>query len=122
MKADYIGVPFSDHQSLVVKLQFPAHFSKLLSPKSRPLFKANPAVVKDLEFQRRLRYQFDAWLQIRDNTGFMVWWEYVVKPGVKRLLLQRGKEMKKERRGRLNLLLIRQSYLVKKLHSGYHNK
>ena len=48
----------------------------------------------------------------------MDWWEDIIKPGTKKLLIERGKEMSKENRGRLNLLLIRQSYLVRKLHEG----
>ena len=45
-----------------------------------------------------------------------------MKPGMKKLLLQRGKELNKEKRGRLNLLLVRQAYLIGKLHGGSHQK
>ena len=38
------------------------------------------------------------------------------------LLIDRGKEMSKEKRGKLNLLLLQQSYLVRKIQSGHHNK
>ena len=46
----------------------------------------------------------------------------MVKPGIKKLLFERGKEMAKEKRGQLNLLLLQQSYLVRKIQSGQHNK
>ena len=46
----------------------------------------------------------------------------IVKPGVKRLLLQRGKELNKERSGQLNLLLLKQSYFVLKLQHGDRSK
>ena len=41
---------------------------------------------------------------------------------MKKLLIERGKEINKEKRGSLNLLLIRQAYLVKKLHAGSLDK
>ena len=47
----------------------------------------------------------------------MKWWEVVVKPGIKKLLVDRGREMTKEKQGVLNLLLIRQAYLVRKVQS-----
>ena len=46
----------------------------------------------------------------------------MVKPGIKKLLIERGKEMKQERMGALNLLMLRQSYLVRKLQSGEFEK
>ena len=48
----------------------------------------------------------------------MPWWELVVKPGLKQLLIQRGKEMNKEKSGYLNLLLLKQAYHVQKLQRG----
>ena len=45
-----------------------------------------------------------------------------MKPGMKKLLLERGREINQERSGALNLLHIRQSYLVLKLQSGEHHK
>ena len=46
----------------------------------------------------------------------------MVKPGVKKLLIERGREINQERTGTLNLLQIRQSYLVQKLQSGHQHK
>ena len=48
----------------------------------------------------------------------MIWWEKIVKPGVKHLLIKRGKEINKEKRGILNLLLVKQAYYVRKVQSG----
>ena len=45
-----------------------------------------------------------------------------MKPGLKKLLLERGKEITKAKRGELNLLLLQQSYLVRKIQSGYYNE
>ena len=121
-EAQYIGVSFLDHLALIVKFQVPDSFSKLLPPSSKPLFKANPVVVKDMIFKARLEEQFALWSEVKHGMEFMVWWEVIVKPGIKRLLLQRSKEINREKRGSLNLLLIRQSYLVKKLHEGYYER
>ena len=48
----------------------------------------------------------------------MLWWDLLVKPGIKKLLINRGKEIKHEKLGALNLLMLRQSYLVRKVQSG----
>ena len=45
-----------------------------------------------------------------------------VKPGVKKLLIQRGKELNKEKSGQLNLLLLKQAYFVLKLQNGDKNQ
>ena len=50
------------------------------------------------------------------------WWKLVVKPGVRRLGMVRGRQMLKDRRSELNLLLIRQAYLNKKVRLGSVNK
>ena len=45
----------------------------------------------------------------------MSWWEIIVKPGVKKIAMNRSKEINRERKGELNLLLLRQAYLIKKI-------
>ena len=44
-----------------------------------------------------------------------VLWELIVKPGVKKIAMDRSKEINKDKRGVLNLLLLRQAYLIKKI-------
>ena len=121
--AKYIGVAFSDHFSLIITIKVPDNFFRLSSPRCRPMFKAKPEVVMDKIFQSRLKEYFSSWIQIKDfGLDVVTWWEIVVKPGVKKLLIERGKEMNKETRGSLNLLLLRQSYLVRKLQGGHHHR
>ena len=48
----------------------------------------------------------------------MTWWQHLVKKGILQLARERKREMNKERRGLLNLLLIRQAYLASKLLNG----
>ena len=63
------------------------------------------------------------WSEIRSyNVDVLTWWEILVKPGIKKLLIERGKEINKAKRGELNLLLLQQSYLVKKIQSGQSNR
>ena len=73
--------------------------------------------MRDPVFKARLREQFLIWEEARTASEIptLAWWEGTVKPGVRNLLKWRGREMKKDKLGSLNLLLLRQSYLVKKL-------
>ena len=65
----------------------------------------------------------EEWQQIKlAGLDTIFWWETVVKPGIKKLLIERSQEMNKERIYELNLLLIRQAYLVRKLHNGDHHR
>ena len=120
IEASYVGVAFSDHLALIIKIKLPENMSKLISPKSRPLFKSKPIVIQDKTFQTRLKSNFVLWKEIRKSTNIniLAWWELVVKPGFKKLLIRRGQEINRERTGELNILLIRQSYLVRKLQLG----
>ena len=49
------------------------------------------------------------------ELGTLYWWEKLVKPGINKIALQRSKEINKARREELNLLLLRQLYLTRKL-------
>ena len=51
----------------------------------------------------------------------MVWWEMVVKPGIRKRGIKRSKELNMEKRESLNLLLLRQCYLTRKLQLGRTN-
>ena len=123
LEAKYVGVAFSDHLTLVVKIKLPQNMEKIVSPKSKPLFKAKPNVIQDETFKGRLKDNFHLWSQVRDaGLDILTWWELVVKPGIKKLLIERGREINFERAGELNLLQIRQAYLVKQLQSGNMNR
>ena len=105
--------------AFVITIKVSDHFSKLICPRSRPLFKAKPEVVTDPVFKKRLEENLSHWKQIREfGLDVLTWWELVVKPGVKKLLIERGKEMTKDRAGEINFLQLRQSYLVRKVQSG----
>ena len=64
------------------------------------------------------------WREVRENgLNSLTWWELIIKPGIQSLEIQRSKELNEEERGEMNLLLIQQAHLVKKLQkhqSDYH--
>ena len=43
------------------------------------------------------------------------WWEFIVKPGIRKIGLERSKEINSDRQSSLNLVQLRQSYLVNKI-------
>ena len=126
LEATHVSVAFSDHLSLIVKMSVPDKISNSIGPKFRSLFKANPSVVKDELFYARLSESMCLWKEIKQSAGesldIVSWWEIIVKPGIKKLLINRGKEINLHNKGHLNLLLLRQAYLVSKLHDGELNK
>jgi hypothetical protein len=77
----------------------------------------------DVLFKERSEEAMQSWNRVRDFQGLdkvdtLQWWEMLVKPGIKKIGIQRAKEISKERREELNLLLLRQVYLVKKVQLG----
>ena len=120
LEASYHSLAFSDHMAHVVRYELPAPLDRILSPRSRPTFKVKPEVVTDPEFKVRLEEKMMIdWQPVRDfGVDVLVWWEELVKPGIRRLAIERGRELAKERRGQLSLLLVRQVYLTKKIQSG----
>ena len=60
------------------------------------------------------------WKEVRDcGLDILTWWELVVKPGIRRLAMERSREINYEKRGELNMLFIRQAYTVKKLKDSF---
>ena len=119
LEACYVGAAFSDHMGYIVKVKLPKTFSRLISPKFKPQFKSKPDVIKDPIFNSLLKEKMVEWNNVKEGgVDILLWWDLLVKPGVKKLLINRGKEIKQERLGALNLLLLRQSYLVRKVQHG----
>jgi hypothetical protein len=113
---------FSDYFAHVVQFILPDPLSKVLSPKSRPSFKLTAEVIKDQLFKERLGETMLSWQrvgQFQDESsrqlGTLYWLDMLVKPGIKKLAQQRSKEINRARREELNLLLLRQIYLTRKL-------
>ena len=123
IEAKYLPLSFSDHQGLVVKICLPDPISKIICPAERPSFRLKNDVIYDSIFQESLEGAFVDWLNIKAfGMKTLPWWELVVKPGIRRLGMQRGKQMARECRAELNLLLVRQAYLNKKVKLGHAEK
>ena len=59
------------------------------------------------------------WLEVKAlGLEVISWWEVMVKPGIKQLAIQRSKEINQQRRSEINLLLLREAYLTRKLTVG----
>ena len=116
--ASYMSVAFSDHFAMIIRMTVP-EISRLLPPLSRPLFKISPEVVFDKVFRDRLVKEMFEWQQVRERgLDVMEWWEVMIKPGIRKLAIQRSKELNKIKRSRMNCLLLKQSYFTKELQRG----
>ena len=119
----YESVAFSDHLVHVVQLAIPDPLGKISSPKSRPFFKTRPEIIRDKLFKQQLKAAMLKWQEVRlRGLHVLAWWELIVKPGIKRLAITRSKEVKKQQRRELNMLLLKQVYYTKKLQAGEVNK
>ena len=92
---------FSNHFGHVVRIFLPDQMTRVISPKSRSTFKLRPEVFKDILFKQRLEEAIQSWERVRNfqgkNTDTLLWWEVLVKPGIKKIGIQRSKEMNKEK-------------------------
>ena len=89
-----------------------------------------PDVIKDNVFKERLRGSLQQWERVLElshqqgtkNESFLLkWWEFLVKAGIRKLGIERTKEIRDLSKESLNLLLIRQAYLTRKLQQGRHD-
>ena len=122
LNAEYSAIAFSDHLAYTVKVKVPDQLSVMCSPRSKPQFKVREEVARDSAFQESVRVAMEEWDQVRqEGLPVLAWWEIIVKPGIRKIAIERSKEINENRRSELNLLLLRQAYLVRKIHqSGAH--
>ena len=119
LDARYLPLAFSDHHGLVIKISVPQSLGKLFCPRGRQSFRLRDEVIVDSAFQVSLAEAMRGWQSIKEfGLDTLSWWEQVVKPGIKKLGQARSKELLKVRRDELNLLIIRQAYLNKKVRNG----
>ena len=117
--AKYISIAFSDHLSLMVSIKLPSSLSRNINPRSRPLFKIRPDIVHDKIFKARLVTSMKEWEYVKlFGVPVLTWWEELVKPGIKKLAIDRTKEVNRYRQAHLNLLMMRQSFLTRKVKLG----
>ena len=88
----------------------------MCTPRARRQFKIKEEVARDFQFQDTVKVAMEDWEQERQaGLPVLSWWELIVKPGIRKIAMFRNKEMNEARKLELNLLLLRQSYLVRKL-------
>ena len=89
-EAKYLPLAFSDHFGLVTKVVLADPLAKILSPKSKFSFRLSAEVIKDPLFKQRLGGAIMAWQRVREfkgkhDLGILLWWELVVKPGIRQI-------------------------------------
>ena len=105
--------------SLIVEIKLSDYFSKIVCPKGLLPFKIKPHVASDETFKAHLKESMTQWKEVKDlGVSVLTWWEQMVKPGVLNLAIGRSKEINKERRSELNLLLLHQAHLSRKIQRG----
>ena len=116
VSAVYTPIAFSDHLAHTVSIKTPDPLARMQCPTSRPMFKVREEVVKDKVFQGRLKEAMEEWEMVQmEGLPILSWWEIIVKPGIVKIAKERSKEMNTDQRSVLNLLLLRQAYLMKKI-------
>ena len=119
VESEYEALAFTDHFAYIVKVQPPDHMEFSISPRSRPFFKTSPELVMDEVFRAWLQRDMLGWQEVHERgLAVLPWWEIIVKPGIKRLAITRSKELKKQKRCRLNCLLMKQGFFTKELQHG----
>ena len=117
--ASYLPLAFSDHHAHIVKIILPDPFAKLTCPISDYSFRIKTEVVNDLMFKESLRSAMQGWKNIKSfGLDTLIWWENIVRPGIKKLAKQRGRELIRQMREELNVLRLRQGYLNRKIMQG----
>ena len=92
--AQYIPLAFSDHHALVIHMSVPEILNKSFCPRGRQLFRLRDEVINDSKFQNDLSEAMLRWKNIKSfGMDSLTWWETIVKPGVKKIGLIRGKEI-----------------------------
>ena len=113
----YLPCSLSDHMALVCSYHVPDDRATRL-PKNKPYQKISEEVSKDKVFNIRLKQCVDGIMSIREDKDPQVTWEQMIKPSIKKLARQRYKEIKEEKKGRLNVLNQLQGRATAKLHAG----
>ena len=98
-EAEYTPVAFSDHLAHTVKVKVPVSLSRMGCPKSRPHFKVREEVARDREFQERVQESMKEWDAVRqEGLPVLSWWEIIVKPGIRKIAMERSKSIKTDKR------------------------
>ena len=96
-EVQYMSLAFPDHLAMVASFILPDNLTMIICPKSRPFFRTRPEVVMDNQFKESLKACMVEWHEVKQHgVDVLIWWEKLVKPGIKRLAKKRGNQLNKE--------------------------
>ena len=117
--AFYTHISFSNHFTLILSFELPAHLEKSISLRSIQLFKIKLCVLKDQIFQERLKVCMDFWTCVADyNTCILEVWEWLIKPGICKLAKDWQREIQDQHLCILQMLFVKQSLYTSQLQTG----
>ena len=119
-RSEYIPVAFSDHFGLIIEAKVPYNLCQQI--RKDGMFKVRNDVACDPDFKESVAANIIVWRRMLNNgLDIIKWWEIVVKPGIRMIALRRAREIRSELRNKLNMLYIKQAYLVRKLKLNINN-
>ena len=85
---------------MFVEFSVPNFLQRQNIPRGQSQFKIKDEVSKDEVFKAEVKLVMNNWKEIQaKGLGILKWWEYVVKPGLRRLAISRQKEINNEKKG-----------------------
>ena len=119
-KSTYHPVVMSDHFMLEVNYILQEPFNLFYIPKPKLPFKIKPEIVNDPDFVLEIQENIQIWKNLWELYKYDIldWWEFMIKPGIRRIAIKYSRIINKRKNGRLNLLLLKQIHFCKMLRSG----
>ena len=119
-KSTYHPVAMSDHFMLEVNYILQEPFNLFYIPKPKLPFKIKPEIVNDPDFVLEIQENIQIWKNLWELYKYDIldWWEFMIKPGIRRIAIKYSRIINKRKNGRLNLLLLKQIHFCKMLRSG----
>ena len=113
--AAYHALSFSDHLAHVVSFQSPSELYQKENPRKRSIYKIKHWLVKDATFQERIRSEFEHWMEMKEHFSAIYFWEEVVKPGIRKVAIQREREINQEKMQELQALQLKLDFYLSEL-------
>ena len=92
-EAEYVGLSFSDHLAHITRIEYSKANNVEVNPKKRNIYKIKHYLASDEVFLKSVRNEFPTWVDVKHNYTPVTWWEYCVKPSIKKLAIQREKDI-----------------------------
>ena len=116
LDAGYSPVAFSDHMLHLVSVVGPAT-SYQADPRFQPYFKIRPDIAKDDGFKLKVSEIVLSWSKAKAKMPLLEWWD-LVKRDIRQEAKKLTRERSKNKKARLNFLLLAQIHLSKKVSKG----